>query len=983
MAEGLEVIQSMIDISADRLERLRTECATSAELTQQETRSLESKLVRMFCELLLTRQNMPDGIYVPTTNDDLRQWLRVVGLSKQTINAVIQHVNTLETLLAMNEDEICAILTNNQTVQTEESRRFMCANNTLKRCQQCIKSGTEPSDMFWDSWDRRHNIRLSSSSRISNNRLTTVIVSDQNNHDELIQSPTELSPPETQNSTSSLMTSGTLTSSSDKLLNMISPEEGSGVSNLSPSPSPPQSPSVYNTTSQSSSGSNNKRHAKGLYNSINNNNLRFNGSNKDMSSSITSIGSSTTTSNNLNNNDIEIELSTDQGMDSMSKSKSNESQLSVNGQKYCYNGSIMSGSEMSSESVPIPAPRTRYPITNQQDFSDSIHGEYPIVTPIIVSDTSAPPRSPCTPVRVMAHMIQHRFEKKFKFKFKTSTCDLCLKQMFFGFKCTECKYRCHKDCKSNVPPSCGLPKELVDEFKKTLHSESLMPSASPNLPRSGLMPNKRRDVYRPPVHSIHGADSSSAGSSCNSSSPSSPALLTIPPQTPANKSQFNFPEVSSASVTNQNHQNSHHNSNFMPNTIIEDAEFEHTHSKGGEVHLRNNFTNNYQHSLNSMIHSEMGGLQTRLNGSIIDSNGELTDMTFVFEAFSYFHPPTDSLGTIQSNESDKTMSTGDSDRMTPRLESVEERDSNMWPRQNSLSLKEWDIPYDDLNLGAMIGRGRFGTVFRGNWHGDVAVKILKKDFLDDEHAIEAFKLEVAIFKNTRHENLVLFMGACMKPPRLAIVTSMCKGNTLYTHIHLRRDKFNLNKTTLIAQQIAQGMGYLHRRGIVHKDLKSKNIFLENEKVIITDFGLFSVTKLVYDCDKGLAIPSGWLCYLAPELIRNLKPYRPTNEDLPFTKAADAYAFGAIWYELLCGEFPFKTQPESVIWQVGRGMKQSLANLQASRDVKDILMMCWSFQADDRPDFNQLFTTLERLPKKRLARSPSHPIQLSRSAESVF
>lgn len=330
------------------------------------------------------------------------------------------------------------------------------------------------------------------------------------------------------------------------------------------------------------------------------------------------------------------------------------------------------------------------------------------------------------------------------------------------------------------------------------------------------------------------------------------------------------------------------------------------------------------------------------------------------------------------------MSTeNESDRMTPRYESVEERDSTIWPRQNSLSLKEWDIPYDDLKLDSMIGKGRFGTVYRGYWHGDVAVKILKEEFLNDP-AIEAFKLEVAIFKNTRHENLVLFMGACMKPPQLAIVTSMCKGNTLYTHIHLRRDKFNLNKTILIAQQIAQGMGYLHRRGIVHKDLKSKNIFLENEKVIITDFGLFSVTKLCYDVVKGLGIPSGWLCYLAPELIKNLKPNRPTNEDLSFTKSSDTYAFGAIWYELLCGEFPFRGQPpESVIWQVGRGMKQSLANLQASRDVKDILMMCWSFQSDDRPDFNHLFTTLERLPKKRLARSPSHPIQLSRSAESVF
>ncbi|VVC90852.1 unnamed protein product [Leptidea sinapis] len=189
---------------------------------------------------------------------------------------------------------------------------------------------------------------------------------------------------------------------------------------------------------------------------------------------------------------------------------------------------------------------------------------------------------------------------------------------------------------------------------------------------------------------------------------------------------------------------------------------------------------------------------------------------------------------------------------------------------------------------------------------------------------------VATFRKTRHENLVLFMGACMKPPRLAIVTSLCKGMTLFTHIHLRKDKFTANKSVLVAQQISQGMGYLHARGIVHKDLKTKNIFLENGKVVITDFGL------------------------------------------------------TVWYELLCGEYPFKGQPaEAIIWQVGKGVKQSLANMQASRDIKDILMLCWSYRASERPDFPHLLSTLEKLPRKRLARSPSHPVHLSRSADSQF
>ena len=67
---------------------------------------------------------------------------------------------------------------------------------------------------------------------------------------------------------------------------------------------------------------------------------------------------------------------------------------------------------------------------------------------------------------------------------------------------------------------------------------------------------------------------------------------------------------------------------------------------------------------------------------------------------------------------------------------------------------------------------------QGNWHGDVAIKILSMDNMDDEATLEAFRLDVSTFRKTRHENLILFMGACMNPPKLAIVTSLCKGQFL-------------------------------------------------------------------------------------------------------------------------------------------------------------------------------------------------------------
>ncbi|XP_062714739.1 kinase suppressor of Ras 2 [Aedes albopictus] len=718
----------------------------------------------------------------------------------------------------------------------------------------------------------------------------------------------------------------------DRLLhpNTTSPEEAS-ISTLTPSPSPPTSPSNAALSKQvkksfPTTPPPKKKHQTHIRQSA--------------VHQTSAMQSHQLSQNNNLINPIQtpVNANTEQIL-SLIKSKSHESQFLANQSittSECINQNVVNSNDINTcvqtmsagnGSLPSSGARTRLytdptPEHHASESADSIISS--------IHNVSIPPKSPCTPIitRVMGHMIQHRFTKKFKVT--KSTCDLCNKQMFFGFKCTECKYRCHKDCKSNVPPSCGLPQEFVDEFKKSLQSDTLVPNVSPNLCNRVMY---AKDRNRAQLSGIHGGPDSS-GSSCNSSSPSSPALLSLPPQTPAasKHSQFNFPEVSICNSF----------------SMISDSE---------EITLETHPINN-----NNSRHPGIEIPRVQLS-KLPESN--------------------------ESNDSDKTGSTSaastdsSSERTPVRLDSTEEKDSDNWPRQNSMSLKEWDIPYDDLKLLEKIGNGRFGTVHRALWHGDVAVKLLKEDYVADERTLEAFKLEVATFKKTRHENVVLFMGACMNPPRLAIVTSLCKGNTLYTHIHIRKDKFNLNRTTIVAQQISQGMGYLHARGIVHKDLKTKNIFLENGKVIITDFGLFSATKLLY-CDLGLGIPSGWLCYLAPELMRKLTSYRPVDEDLPFSKSSDMFAFGTVWYELLCGDFPFKSQPpEAIIWQVGRGMKQTLANLQASRDVKDILMICWAFQADDRPDFAKLLGQLERLPKKRLARSPSHPIQLSRSAESVF
>ncbi|XP_022666583.1 kinase suppressor of Ras 2-like isoform X1 [Varroa destructor] len=556
--------------------------------------------------------------------------------------------------------------------------------------------------------------------------------------------------------------------------------------------------------------------------------------------------------------------------------------------------------------------------------------------------TLAVPRSPRLPG--MGHAIHHRFSSTVK----VTTCQQCDKPMFFGYKCRECKFRCHRDCVDKVPPSCGLPNELVDVFAQRYNqgagseqvSSSPLPGHSPSLPRHVLSRQGLPGGVGPHFSSAYGpqtGDSSSNTSSCNSSAPNSPQVLASVGGV-SGKQVFRFP----------------------PDDLVAAA-------SGRDGSLPSTSGQGHAGKANSLRSTD-------------------SDRTVVSAASN--------SGSI-STDSEKTLSLRIGSQDSQVSFDVAEQDAagKPWPRQNSLSLREWDIPLDEVQLQEKLGEGRFGVVYRGSWHGAVAVKMLNMEQASQSASrqseiMDTFKQEVATFRKTRHENLVLFMGACMKPPQLAIVTSLCKGMTLYRHLHLRKDKFNLNRISQIALQICHGMGYLHARGILHKDLKTKNIFYENGKVVITDFGLFSVVKLCQGGQGGhrgdwLTIPQGWLCYLAPELIRDLRP-GAGQPDLSFSTRSDVYAFGTVFYELLCGDWPFRSQPpEAIIWQVAKGVKPPLANLQTSQDVKDILMSCWSFQADDRPDFARLQMLLVRLPKKRLARCPSHPVHLSRSAESVF
>lgn len=282
----------------------------------------------------------------------------------------------------------------------------------------------------------------------------------------------------------------------------------------------------------------------------------------------------------------------------------------------------------------------------------------------------------------------------------------------------------------------------------------------------------------------------------------------------------------------------------------------------------------------------------------------------------------------------------------------------------------WEIEASEVMLSSRIGSGSFGTVYKGKWHGDVAVKILKVTDPTPEQ-LQAFRNEVAVLRKTRHVNILLFMGYMTKD-NLAIVTQWCEGSSLYKHLHVQETKFQMFQLIDIARQTAQGMDYLHAKNIIHRDMKSNNIFLhEGLTVKIGDFGLATV-KSRWSGSHQVEQPTGSILWMAPEVIR-------MQDNNPFSFQSDVYSYGIVLCELMTGELPYShiRDRDQIIFLVGRGcLVPDLSKLykQCPKAMKRLVADCVQKVKDERPLFPQILSSIELLQHSlpKINRSASEP-----------
>ncbi|MFT7801390.1 RAF proto-oncogene serine/threonine-protein kinase isoform X2 [Arapaima gigas] len=313
-----------------------------------------------------------------------------------------------------------------------------------------------------------------------------------------------------------------------------------------------------------------------------------------------------------------------------------------------------------------------------------------------------------------------------------------------------------------------------------------------------------------------------------------------------------------------------------------------------------------------------------------------------------------------------------------RAPSSSTQENRIRPRDKRDSSYYWEIEASEVVLLSRIGSGSFGTVYKGKWHGDVAVKILKVTDPTPEQ-FQAFRNEVAVLRKTRHVNILLFMGYMTKE-NLAIVTQWCDGSSLYKHLHVQETKLQMFQLIDIARQTAQGMDYLHAKNIIHRDMKSNNIFLhEGLTVKIGDFGLATV-KTRWSGSHQVEQPSGSILWMAPEVIR-------MQDNNPYSFQSDVYAYGIVLYELMTGELPYSmiASRDQIIFMVGRGyLSPDLSKLYKNcpKAMKRLVADCIKKSKEERPLFPQILSSIELLQHSlpKINRSASEP-SLHRASHS--
>ena len=286
-----------------------------------------------------------------------------------------------------------------------------------------------------------------------------------------------------------------------------------------------------------------------------------------------------------------------------------------------------------------------------------------------------------------------------------------------------------------------------------------------------------------------------------------------------------------------------------------------------------------------------------------------------------------------------------------KLKAMQDLQLQSHSQASSRELEFWNVPRTDIHIVSEIGRGGWGTVFKGTFQGRaVAVKQLHPYILSKDH-VQRLHREVCMMAKVRHPNLLLFIAAVFdgdveklrSPPLIVMeLLSIDLRRAYKTKLILSLDRIP------IFRDVAFALNYLHNHSepIIHRDLSAPNVLLEalannRWKAKASDFGSANLVKLAQSAAEGAII------YSAPETL--LDEIRDPNVPTEQTPKIDVYSYGVLLCEIITCRLPDKFK------QMNAEIKQSWPFMHS------LITSCTNRYPDNRPTMAQVLKELQKLP----------------------
>jgi serine/threonine-protein kinase len=243
-----------------------------------------------------------------------------------------------------------------------------------------------------------------------------------------------------------------------------------------------------------------------------------------------------------------------------------------------------------------------------------------------------------------------------------------------------------------------------------------------------------------------------------------------------------------------------------------------------------------------------------------------------------------------------------------------------------------------------LGSGAMAVVYKAkqiSLDRTVAVKVLPKKFVQKADYVERFYKEGRLAAKMNHNNIVQAIDVGEVGGLYYFVMEFVEGKTL--HDDLAKGKiFKEDEAIDLIMQLVSALGHAHSLGLVHRDVKPKNIMINHEEVVkLADMGLARETsdEKAAEDEKGKAFGTPY--YIAPEQIRGLKD---------IDGRADIYALGATLFHMLTGRVPFEAPAPSEVMK--KHLKEALTppdhiNTALTAGISEVIETMMAKSRDER------------------------------------